>query len=312
MDLTEISSVILHHPSGSVLTSHLACTILCMSGLTLSILRTKRTNLQRRIMLIVLCCPQLYDIINSYKPEYVWSDGDWEASDTYWRSKEFLAWLYNDSPVRDTVVVNDRWGVGDMCHHGGVYTCADRYNPGVLQNHKWEDAMTIDKQSWGYRRNTTMADFLTMDNLTSILASTVSCGGNMLMNVGPTADGRIDPIFQERLEQMGDWLRVNGEGIYGTKPWRAQNDTKTPQIWYTSKPGLTYAIVLEWPKADTLSLGVPVPTEETTVTLLGLPGVKFSWKQLSVDKGIIITIPPLSVSDLPCQWAWVFRMSNVK
>ena len=81
---------------------------------------------------------------------------------------------------------------------------------------------------------------------------------------------------------------------------------------YTSKPGLTYAIVLEWPKADTLSLGVPVPTEETTVTLLGLPGVKFSWKQLSVDKGIIITIPPLSVSDLPCQWAWVFRMSNVK
>ena len=44
---------------------------------------------------------------------------------------------------------------------------------GVLQKHKWEDAMTVDKQSWGYRRNTTLSDFLTMDNLTSILASVV-------------------------------------------------------------------------------------------------------------------------------------------
>lgn len=70
--------------------------------------------------------------------------------------------------------------------------------------------------------------------------------------------------------------------------------------------------MLDWPKADTLSLGVPIPTEATNITLLGLPDVKFPWKQMSADKGIIITIPPLSVSDLPCQWAWVFRMTNVK
>ena len=69
-------------------------------------------------------------MVNTFKPEYVWSDGDWEAADTYWGSREFLAWLYNDSPVKDTVVVNDRWGVGCMCHHGGSYTCSDRYNPG--------------------------------------------------------------------------------------------------------------------------------------------------------------------------------------
>ena len=81
---------------------------------------------------------------------------------------------------------------------------------------------------------------------------------------------------------------------------------------YTSKPGVTYAIVLDWPKTDTLTLGVPIFTEATVVTLLGLPNVKFPWKQISEHKGVIITIPHLPVSDLPCQWAWVLRMTNVQ
>ncbi|ELT98499.1 hypothetical protein CAPTEDRAFT_49326, partial [Capitella teleta] len=86
-----------------------------------------------------------------------------------------------------------------------------------------------------------------------------SCGGNLLMNVGPTHDGRILPIFEERLRQFGDWMKVNGEAIYGSKPWTHQNDTITPAVWYTSQKSgsetTVYAILLKWPEADVLHLG---------------------------------------------------------
>ena len=52
-----------------------------------------------------------------------------------------LNYIFFVSPVKETVVVNDRWGAGDICHHGSFYTCDDRYNPGKLQNHKWENCI---------------------------------------------------------------------------------------------------------------------------------------------------------------------------
>ena len=55
------------------------------------------------------------------------------------------------------------------------------------------------------------------------------------MNVGPTHDGRIIPIFEERLRQVGQWLKVNGEAIYGTKPWTYQNDTIAKHLWLVNK-----------------------------------------------------------------------------
>ena len=58
-----------------------------------------------------------------------------------------------------------------------------------------------------------------------------SCGGNILINVGPTKEGTIIPLFEERLRGMGAWLKVNGEAIYDTVPWKYQNDTVAPRVW---------------------------------------------------------------------------------
>ncbi|XP_046582111.1 alpha-L-fucosidase-like [Haliotis rubra] len=251
--------------------------------------------------------PELYELVNTYKPDIVWSDGDWEATDNYWGSREFLAWLYNDSPVKEIVVTNDRWGDGDHCEHGGFLTCHDRYNPGVLQPRKWEDAMTIDKKSWGFRREAVLDDFLTMDEIIAVLAETVSCGGNLLINVGPTKYGMISPIYEERLRQMGEWLKLNGEAIYSSKPWVAQNDTVTPGVWYTQKGGTVYAIVLNWPQPGQLILGSALPKTGMKVSLLGYTEGSFSWQNAS-PKGISITIPPIPANKMPCQWAWVFAM----
>ncbi|KOB75665.1 Alpha-L-fucoside fucohydrolase [Operophtera brumata] len=209
--------------------------------------------------------PDLKQLIHDYEPSVIWSDGDWEAYDTYWKSQEFLAWLYNDSPIKDEVVVNDRWGIGVAGKHGDFFNFADRFNNRTLQNHKWENAFTVDSESWGYRRNMDLSDLLTSSQLIEQLVTTVSCGGNVLINIGPTKEGTICPIFQERLLSLGKWLSINGEAIYGSSPWIVQNDTLDGNVWYTctkeqynainptAKPlssddvTAIYAIALKWP-----------------------------------------------------------------
>ncbi|XP_054652376.1 plasma alpha-L-fucosidase [Dunckerocampus dactyliophorus] len=256
--------------------------------------------------------PELYELVVKYKPDVLWSDGDGDASDKYWNSTGFLAWLYNDSPVRDTVVTNDRWGRGSICTHGGFYTCADRYQPGHLLAHKWENCMTIDTKSWGYRRNAPLADYLTIEQLVATLVETVSCGGNLLMNVGPTLEGRIAPIFEERLRQMGSWLGVNGEAIYNSSAWRAQKDTVTPVVWYTSRltEKLIFAIFLAWPADGALILSEPKVTPgHTQVVLLGHGAVQ--WEPMK-DRGLRVLLPQLSFSQMPCRWAWTLKLTGAK
>ncbi|XP_010849768.1 PREDICTED: plasma alpha-L-fucosidase [Bison bison bison] len=267
---------------------------------------------QKRQYPVSKMLPELYELVNKYQPEVLWADGDGGAPDTYWKSLDFLAWLYNESPVRDTVVTNDRWGAGSICKHGGYYTCSDRYNPGHLLPHKWENCMTIDKFSWGYRRNAGIADYLTIEELVKQLVQTVSCGGNLLMNIGPTQDGTISAIFKERLKQMGIWLKVNGEAIYETYAWRSQNDTVTPDVWYTSKPKdkLVYAMFLKWPISGQLFLAQPKATlGATKVKLLG-HGQPLHWTPLK-ENGIKVDLPQLTIHQMPCQWGWALALTNV-
>lgn len=222
--------------------------------------------------------------------------------------------------------VNDRWGLGTASHHGDFFNHADKFNPGYLLPHKWENAMTLDKGSWGYRRQMKAGDVLSLLDLITSLASTVACGGNMLLNVGPTHYGRLAPIFEQRLRNLGDWLTTNGAAIYGSKPWIHQNDTLTKNIWYTSQVRsahgldprrihnpqdesntIVYAIFLKWPQTGLLKLASPTATSKTQVSMLGLKGNsgirwKFLGGQMQIDLSGI-QWPLLNSST-----AWVLRL----
>jgi len=251
--------------------------------------------------------PQLKDLVTRYQPSIVWPDGEWEHPSDLWRSTEFLAWLFNESPVRDDVVIDDRWGKGCRGRHGSFYTTEygrGGKDQGLIEQHKWEECRGMGA-SFGYNRNEDVSDYRSATELVHLLIETVSTGGNLLLDIGPTADGRIPVIMQERLLEIGEWLKVNGEAIYGTRPWRETSEGDS--VRYTSKGSAVYAICLCWP-GRTLVLSAPKPTEDTIVTMLGL-GDPLSWRH--ADGRLSIEVPPLSADDVPCRHAYVFKLTAV-
>ncbi|NJN28400.1 MAG: alpha-L-fucosidase [Cyclobacteriaceae bacterium] len=252
--------------------------------------------------------PQLKDLVNSYKPDIIWTDGEWDHPSEVWKSTEFLAWLYNDSPVKDDVVVNDRWGAETRSKHGGIYTTEyDLIHEGVMSgtlSHPWEECRGIGG-SFGYNRNENLESYSTSEALVHILIDKVSRGGNLLLNVGPTADGRIPVIQQQRLKDIGDWLRVNGEAIYETTLWPKADAASQPNVSYTQKGDDLYVICTKFPGKDFSVKGV----NSAKVSMLGFDGKVMSKRG---SQGLIITPPSVTPATNPCNYAWVFKLEGVK
>ncbi len=161
--------------------------------------------------------PQIKDLVNKYNPDILYADGEWGAKDDYWKSNEVIQWLYNESDAKDNILINDRWFNGARHKYGGYFT-TEYEAEGVEGDKPYEEIRGIGT-SFGYNRDEDLADYATSQQLILMLSDIVSQGGNLCLNVGPRADGKIPVIQQQRLLEMGAWLDINGEAIYGTKKW---------------------------------------------------------------------------------------------
>lgn len=252
--------------------------------------------------------PQMKDLVTQYKPEVIFSDGEWDYLSKDLKSEQFLAWLYNESPVKETVVVNDRWGKETRSKHGDYYTTEydlvhNTEGIGDKKTHPWEESRGIGT-SYGYNQFETAEDYFTSKQLIDLLIDKVSNGGNLLLNIGPQADGLIPVVMQERLLDMGAWLKVNGEGIYGTQAWEGGSANDQKDIAFTRKGEVLYALVKRWPKEGISIKGVK---KTTRVSLLGSDrAVKFRRKK----DGLSIEVDGELLKALPGDHAWVFKIEG--
>jgi alpha-L-fucosidase len=244
--------------------------------------------------------PQFKDVVTRYSPYLIFSDGEWDLQSKDWKSEELLAWLFNESPCKDYVVINDRWGKDCRHKHGGYYTT--EYAAGMKDaSHPWEESRGM-AHSYGYNRAENIDDYKTGREFIMVLCDLVSRGGNFLLDIGPNADGTIPVIMQQRLLEIGDWLKVNGEAIYGTRyagracQWSTgkrpgqqfgeymvkynlmeqigqtpKGEMAVKQAFFTKKGDTIYAITPGWPGAK-LALRDIKASSKTVVTLLGREG----------------------------------------
>ena len=213
--------------------------------------------------------PQIKELIERYQPAVFWPDGEWDHSDTTWRSPEVVRWIYENAANPEEIVVNDRWGRG-LRGQVGDYTTTEYDSLGnsggqEMRKHRpFEECRGIG-HSFAFNRAENYDIYDSRTACVQWLVDLVSRGGVLLLDIGPTADGRIPLIMVDRLLAIGDWLEINGEAIKGTRrsPFKS-----LPWGRATVRGETLYLHVFEWPVDDRL-LVPGLLNEVSEATMLG-------------------------------------------
>ena len=227
-----------------------------------------------------------------YDPIILWNDiGYPEQADL----ARIVADFYNDHPDG---LINDRF---EARKSGAARRHHDFTTPEYAQleetaPYKWESCRGLG-YSFGYNRAETDEHTIAEEDLVHLLCDIVSKNGNLLLNVGPRADGSIPAIQVERLRALGNWLDRNGAAIFGTRPWiRAGGETADGiPVRFTAKEDALYAIVLGTPGPDGISLQLDLPGRLREARLLGADGPA----DAGYENGRLLVRPPGPLPDAP-------------
>jgi len=249
------------------------------------------------------------ELVDKYQPQLVWFDW-WIAQPAvqpYLR--QFAAFYYNRGAAWNTgVAINYKKHGGESFPDTAGVLDIERGQLAGLRPLFWQTDTSVSKNSWGYISG---QDYKTVDSIVDDLVDIVSKNGALLLNIGPRPDGTIPEPEERMLREIGQWLAVNGEAIYGTRPWTIFGegptavvdgpfaDTKravftAADIRFTKRGDALYAIALAWPPSGvvhvrTLAAGSRHLTREiAAVDLLGATG-QVTWTR-DAD-GLHIRVP---------------------
>ncbi|GAB5552968.1 MAG: alpha-L-fucosidase [Saprospiraceae bacterium] len=233
--------------------------------------------------------PQVRELLTKYDVDVVWFDGDWIPDYTTEMGKELYNMILD---IKPDAIVNNRVDKGRMGMEGmdkegefaGDFGTPEQEIPATGIDSDWESCMTMNG-SWGYKPSDTK--WKSSKRLIQNLVDIVSKGGNFLLNVGPDGQGLFPQESIERLAAMGVWTKANGESIYGAK---ASPYDRPEWGRYTSKPGILFAHVFDWPEDGKLELNPAVKIK--SASLLASPS-----GQLEVESGSATIMLPKSAPD---------------
>lgn len=266
------------------------------------------------------------ELIDKYQPDYIFvdggiGDGEREYGRPYFRQAFYnvLAHYYNsaDKWMREVVLTYKRkflepdQAVEDFERSGMDH---------IRLSSKWQTDDKISVNGWCYVEET---EFWPPDYIIGALVDIVSKNGNLLLSVGPKPDGTLREEEVAILKELGSWLRVNGEAIYGSRPWREYGEgsmTKiadggrvgkfkigTDGVRFTVKDGVLYASCFGWPESGTFtikSLGSGRPVSRDGIESITMLGSQDSIEWTETAAGLAVVFP----RERPCDYAYVLKI----
>lgn len=255
------------------------------------------------------------ELVDKYHPQLFWFD--WWIEQIVMKPyiQRFAAYYYNrGAQWRQGVAINYK---NDAFPPQAAVFDVERGQLKGISPHFWQTDTSVSKNSWGY---ITQQEYKTPGSLVQDLIDIVSKNGALLLNIGPRPDGTIPEPEQEMLREIGRWLAVNGEAIYGTRPWKVFGEGPTEiregsftdteraeftgqDIRFTIRGGTLYAIALAWPGRE-LVIHTLANAQPRSVRLLGY-SEPHEW--IASGGGLIISLP----EQKPGEHAFTFAIEGI-